>query len=75
MGTPRQPLSLVGAPIECGANIVGSALGPSALRTAGLRGTLGELGCEVIDHGDLMPAPRVDLACLHSGEHSRRRME
>jgi arginase len=75
MGTLRQPLTLVGAAVEHGANIVGSALGPSALRTAGLHGTLGKLGYEIIDHGDLVPAASADPTSLHSGEQSRRRLE
>jgi arginase len=62
-------LVLVGAPIEEGANKAGSALGPSALRMVGLLETLGRRGCEVIDHGDLMPALGAQAASVHSGEH------
>ncbi|CEJ12294.1 Arginase [bacterium YEK0313] len=49
---PRR-LSLVGAPVEDGAGVLGAAMGPAALRTAGLAGVLTELGHEVEDRGDL----------------------
>ena len=46
-------LSVIGAPIEDGAGLPGSIMGPAALRTAGLIRTLRELGHEVDDRGDL----------------------
>jgi arginase len=52
----RYSVTLVGAPVEHGVNVAGSALGPSALRTIGLAGALGRLGRHVIDYGDVMPA-------------------
>lgn len=55
-GTPSRRLVLVGAPIEDGANVTGSGLAPSALRMIGLPGMLRKLGCDVVDHGDLVPA-------------------
>lgn len=54
---PRR-LALAGAPVEAGANVAGSRLGPSALRTIGLPGMLRKLGCDVADHGDLAPVAR-----------------
>jgi arginase len=68
-------LTLVGAPIENGANVAGSALGPSALRMIGLPGTLGKLGCEVIDHGDLTPAANAEPVAVHSAQRARRPSE
>jgi len=58
---------LVGAPVEAGANIAGSSLGPAALRAAGLPGMLGKLDCRA-DHGDLVPvgekpASNPELEC------------
>jgi arginase len=46
----------------------------------GLPGTLGKLGCEVVDHGDLLPAVSSDpasvrTASVRSDERSRRRSE
>lgn len=46
---------LVGAPVEAGANVGGSRLAPSALRRIGLPRTLGQLGCDVVDYGDVAP--------------------
>ncbi|MFN3623770.1 MAG: arginase [Hyphomicrobium sp.] len=48
-------LVLVGVPVEVGANVAGSRLGPSALRRIGLSRMLGRLGCDVVDRGDLAP--------------------
>jgi arginase len=77
-GSHRQrtsSLTLVGAPVEDGANVAGSALGPSALRMIGLPGMLGKLGCEVIDHGDLMPAASAEPISVHSDARARRSSE
>lgn len=49
-------ITLIGAPVESGAGRGGCLMGPAALRTAGLAGTLADLGCEVADRGDLRPA-------------------
>jgi arginase len=46
-------LSVIGAPVEDGAGVPGTIMGPAALRTAGLIRTLGDLGHEVDDRGDL----------------------
>ena len=70
-----QSLALIGAPVEEGANVVGSALGPSALRMTGLPRTLGKLGCEVIDYGDLRPAAAPELVTVYSGERTRKPAE
>jgi arginase len=46
-------LSVIGAPVEDGASVPGTIMGPAALRTAGLIRTLRDLGHEVDDRGDL----------------------
>jgi arginase len=46
-------LSLIGAPIEDGAGVPGTIMGPAALRTAGLVQVLRDLGHEIDDRGDL----------------------
>src|SRR2546429_3058167 len=46
-------LSVIGAPIEDGAGVPGTIMGPAALRTAGLIRTLRDLGHEIDDRGDL----------------------
>ena len=51
----RHPITVIGAPIEAGASVPGCAMGPAMLRTAGIVRTLGELGHDVVDLGDLAP--------------------
>jgi arginase len=52
-GGETSVLSVIGAPIEDGASVPGTIMGPAALRTAGLIRTLRDLGHEVDDRGDL----------------------
>jgi len=56
-GAAQRPpaIAILGAPIEAGAGIPGSAMGPAMLRTAGIVASLRELGCDVADRGDLAP--------------------
>ncbi len=54
---PRGPVALLGVPVQAGTRQAGCLMGPAALRTAGIAAALGELGCRVLDHGDLAPAP------------------
>lgn len=53
---PRGPVSLIGVPVQAGTQQAGCLMGPAALRTAGIATTLDDLGCRVIDHGDVVPA-------------------
>jgi len=46
---------LVGAPVQDGAGRLGCEMGPSALRTAGIKAAIAELGHEVRDLGNVMP--------------------
>ena len=46
-------IALIGAPCDAGANTAGSALGPDALRRAGIQYSLQKTGCKVEDLGDL----------------------
>ncbi len=48
---------IVGIPLQDGAGRLGCEMGPSALRTAGLRPVLEELGHEVVDLGNIQPGP------------------
>jgi len=61
-------VALFGVPFDCGAAVAGAALGPAALRTAGLAQKLEELGYEVADHGDFVsssqPRKKVDIKGL-----------
>jgi arginase len=65
IGSLRQrtrSLTFVGAPVEHGVNVAGSALGPSALRMIGLPKALRRVGCHVSDYGDLIPAAAAGRA-------------
>lgn len=53
-------IALLGAPIEIGASEPGAAMGPAALRTAGLAPALQKLGYAVEDHGDAVPDGPVE---------------
>lgn len=55
----RRTIALLGAPIEIGASEPGAAMGPAALRTAGLAKALERLGFTVEDRGDVDPGKPV----------------
>ena len=55
-------ITLIGAPIEEGSGRRGAAMGPTALRIAGIDTVLAELGHTVRDEGDIRPLPIRDLA-------------
>ena len=50
-------LRLIGVPTDIGASRLGSAMGPDALRVAGLAPALRQLGCQVSDIGNLAGPP------------------
>ena len=54
---PRGPVALLGVPIQAGTHQPGCLMGPASLRTAGIGAALEELGCRVVDRGDLVPGP------------------
>ena len=54
--TATQQIGIIGAPTEAGARQRGTAMGPAALRTAGLIETLRALGHDVTDFGDAAPS-------------------
>ncbi len=63
----RRALTIIGAPLEDGAGVAGTVMGPAALRTAGLIRTLRDLGNEVDDRGDLRLEERVPEPVLMAG--------
>ncbi|MDO9418420.1 arginase [Pararhizobium sp.] len=69
MGTDKTNITLIGAPIEEGSGRRGCAMGPAALRIAGLDTVLADLGHTVADQGDLKPLPVRDLP-LHKGANN-----
>lgn len=52
---------LIGVPLQIGAGQLGCEMGPSALRVAGLKAALEELGHRVFDLGNVSPKPFRDL--------------
>ncbi len=74
MSQPFRPnrIALLGAPVEIGASQLGTLMGPDAMRTAGLKPLLEELGFAVEDHGNLaMPTPTSDDAPPATAKHYR----
>lgn len=61
MNTQPTSVTLIGVPLEEGSGQRGAAMGPTALRIAGIETTLTELGHRVVDSGDLHPEPAADL--------------
>lgn len=54
-------IAILGVPIDIGASIRGTLMGPAALRTAGLPILLEGLGLEVVDYGDLGISDMAEL--------------
>lgn len=50
----KKRIDLTGVQIDCGASKVGSSLGPTAIRIAGLREGIKNLGYELKDKGDII---------------------
>ena len=60
----KTPITLIGVPLEEGSGRRGAAMGPAALRIAGIGPALEELGYAVADSGDIHPIPARDLPVL-----------
>ncbi len=60
---------LIGVPLQIGAGQLGCEMGPSALRVAGLKVALEELGHHVSDLGNVSPAPFRDLQHPNAAVH------
>ena len=65
----KQAITLIGVPMEEGSGRGGAAMGPAALRIAGIRQALEDLGHPVIDNGDIRPVPARDLPALKNALH------
>lgn len=61
---PPRDITLIGVPVEEGAGTLGCAMGPRALRTAGLVPALRSLGHDIVDAGDVTAAQVEGLAAL-----------
>jgi len=64
-----KPVHIIGVPLDLGAGRRGVDMGPSAFRIAGLSTQLTELGCTVVDQGDV-PAP-IPETQHKSDEHKK----
>jgi arginase len=71
MNAQSRSVTLIGAPLEEGSGRRGAAMGPAALRIAGVDQTLIELGHDVADIGDLRIVPAMDLP-NHPKAHNQR---
>lgn len=63
--TPRA-IDLFGIACDAGASRRGCVMGPEAMRIAGLRDVLADLGHDVVDRGDLKASPAADHRAWHS---------
>lgn len=66
----KRRIALVGAPVALGASRPGCAMGPEAMRIAGLAEALAELGHEVSDHGDVAPMRADDVSLEGHARHA-----
>ncbi len=60
--TAQRDIDLIGIPLEAGAGRRGCIMGPDGYRTAGLAGTLAELGHNVADRGNIAPGDATPVA-------------
>jgi arginase len=60
---------LIGVPLQDGASRLGCEMGPSALRTAGMKPALEELGHSVADLGNVVPTDIVPLQHPNAAIH------
>ncbi|EHS52083.1 arginase [Rhizobium sp. PDO1-076] len=69
MAKQTRNVTLIGVPLEEGSGRGGCAMGPAALRIAGIAPALVDLGYDVTDAGDLRPAPASDLPIMDKAKH------
>jgi arginase len=62
-------IELIGAPVQLGAGLAGCAMGPCAMRVAGLDERLTALSHTVIDKGDLTSKPVTDITLQGMTKH------
>ncbi|MGF0539622.1 arginase [Agrobacterium sp. ES01] len=65
-------VALIGVPLEEGSGRGGCAMGPAALRIAGISDALSDLGYQVSDCGDLRPDAAMDLTPNENAKHIQR---
>ncbi len=62
-------VSLIGAPTDIGASVIGARLGPGALRVAGIERALAAFGNDVVDRGDLVGPDNPMLPPVNGYRH------
>ena len=65
-----KPVSLIGAPTDIGASVIGARLGPGALRVAGIQRALENFGNNVVDRGDLTGPDNPKVLVLWLDAHA-----
>jgi arginase len=65
----HQGVSLIGAPTDIGAGSIGSRMGPSALRVAGIKQAIQQFGQDVKDCGDLHGPANPWLPAVNGFRH------
>ena len=65
----KQNVSLIGAPTDIGAGMLGARLGPDALRVAGLASAITQFGIEVKDCGNLVGPANPWQAAVEGFRH------
>jgi arginase len=71
MQAQTRSVTLIGAPLEEGSGRRGAAMGPAALRIAGVDRALTDLGYDVADAGDVQVVPARDLPNHPKAHHLR----
>jgi arginase len=66
---PSPTIGLIGAPTDVGASMRGAAMGPEALRVAGLPQALSAQGLVVVDHGNLNGPANPEQASIEGYRH------
>ena len=69
VSTAQRRVTLIGAPTDVGAGVRGAAMGPEALRVAGIRQAFEALGADVTDAGDLRGPRNPDRAAVDGYRH------
>ena len=63
------PITLIGAPTDVGASVLGASIGPDALRVAGLAQALRARGLELLDAGNLQGPANPQQAPVNGFRH------
>ena len=65
----KQCVSLIGAPTDVGAGVLGARMGPEALRVAGIADAIAEFGFSVSDRGNVVGPANPGLPAIDGFRH------